>query len=473
MQANSSLTYGHLQAAARSAQRALLTAERSQKLDLAIHLLTNLQQTLVICGPQGIGKTTLLHQLIENQGDSWHICLIQATAASSFETIAYELSRFLHLSGSGVGFDLSALRAFCNKQTVVLIVDDADALLPGLIGELATFAEALPGFRLVLAMDDEALQDKRNADRALDDSHIIELPALSQQQCKAYLQNLSVQPGTKLSYSAIDDARVEMLFRATQGIPGKLLAELPKFSGDDGQKPRKIGLWLGVLTVCVLSAFGLYRLSVDEVAAPDSVVLPEALTQSEPTSTEIAQPEPTEPPATPEIATPSAVTENPAPPAVAETIAPVVVASPNPAAVAPKDEPDDATAAVAVALPAQPDTPAVVDARPSPKPSSARHTIGNGNDIDWILSQPANNITLQIMVLSSKDSVKRFIKQHQDYADNIKSYAIGKDGNEKYVVIYGSFQTADEAMKRQSTMPDDFKRGLEKRFKFVQREARR
>ena len=41
----------------RAEESSLITLERSQKLDLLIHLITNLRQSLVICGPNGIGKT--------------------------------------------------------------------------------------------------------------------------------------------------------------------------------------------------------------------------------------------------------------------------------------------------------------------------------------------------------------------------------------------------------------------------------
>lgn len=517
---NDSLTYGRPKVAAKQAERALLTLERSQKLDLTIHLLTNLQQPLVVCGPQGIGKTTLLRTLIEMHGDAWHICLQQGSAALSFEGIVSELSRFLSLSGSGVGFDLSALRAFCNKQKVVLIIDDADNLVPGLIGELTAFAESLTSFRLVLAMSDEAFQDRSAVDRALDDCHFIELPPLSQKQCKDYLQNLSAQPGAVLSYNAISDAMVEALYRETQGIPGKILAELPKFGQFDSRQQRKLGLGLGVLAVCAMAGFGVYSLYVDDLTVPESVTTsattpePEVVAPAVPVPDAGVQSESTQvielPPA-PDIATLPAAGE----PAKTETmvsepavtaIAPTMPANP-PAAEA-RNEPPKTTPPVPAIEEKMADTPppaikteeaaGVVGEKPAvevaasedetklvephaasttpslkPPVEQSAHGNGNGDDIAWIMAQPANNVTLQVMVLSSKDSVKRFIKKYPDYADNIKSYPIGKDGSEKYVIIYGSFLSAEDAMKRKSTMPDDFNRGLEKRFKFVQREARR
>ena len=47
----------------RKQETALITLERFQKLDLLIHLITNLKSSLVLCGPKGIGKTRLLTEL--------------------------------------------------------------------------------------------------------------------------------------------------------------------------------------------------------------------------------------------------------------------------------------------------------------------------------------------------------------------------------------------------------------------------
>ncbi len=50
--------------------QSLITQEITQKLDLVLHLLTNSKKELIICGPEGIGKSTLLTLLQTNNTES-------------------------------------------------------------------------------------------------------------------------------------------------------------------------------------------------------------------------------------------------------------------------------------------------------------------------------------------------------------------------------------------------------------------
>lgn len=89
------------------------------------------------------------------------------------------------------------------------------------------------------------------------------------------------------------------------------------------------------------------------------------------------------------------------------------------------------------------------------------------------MAQPPNNFTLQVMVLSDKAAVSRFLKKYTDYRDALTYYPINKGEQEKYVLIYGSFATAAEAQQFKAVMPIEFKQALEKRFRAVQKESRR
>jgi len=87
---------------------------------------------------------------------------------------------------------------------------------------------------------------------------------------------------------------------------------------------------------------------------------------------------------------------------------------------------------------------------------------------DWIMAQPSENYTLQVMVLSSKASVQRFLKKYAAYSDSLKYYTLGINNQEKYELIYGSFPTLAEAQKSKINLPAEFKYSLEKKFKLVQ-----
>lgn len=525
---NGELTYSYqkrpkVTGNAKQAERALISVDRSQKLDLLVHLLTNLEQSLIVCGPDGIGKTTLLRIFAENHNDVWPICMLPGSGAVSFESVVAALSRSLNLSNASVNFDLSSLRAFCNKQKVVLIIDDAGELMPGLIGELIDFANSLAGLRLILAMNNDELQDKSASDTAIEECHFIELPPLNQQQCREYLQNLSAQPGSPLSFSAITDALVEDMYLHTHGVPGKLVAELPKFKEYQNRRGRQIGLWLGIAGVVAAAGFAaktfmpieLWGGGVSEnvareipaqlpeepvVALPPPVLEPAVLTDGGITPATDTLPEAVseadssakadapEAPAEPSVAETDGVAENPADKPLENR--PVVSAE----SLAPGQSTEVETGAPAV--PAETETlqPEVkaegskplekqpaVEVKPvekpvavqKPEPAKNANAESDSGDNDWIVAQPANNYTVQVMVLSSKASVTRFLRKYADYRDGLKYYAVGKEGQEKYVIIYGSFPTSAEALNSKSYLPGEFNNGMVQRFKQVQRASRR
>jgi DamX protein len=561
----------------RQAERALITVDRSQKLDLLIHLLTNLQQSLIVCGPEGIGKSTLLKTFENGHKDIWPICFVQGSSALSFESVVSQLSRFLNLSNSSVNFDLTALRAFCSKQKVVLIIDDAGELVPGLLGELMDFADSLSGLRLVFALNNDALQAKTASESAINDCHFIEVPPLNQRQCLEYLQNLSAQPNSPISFAAVTDALVDAMYRKTLGVPGKILAEFPKLKQAKGPQTSKIGLWLGIAGIVVATGLAVQAFlptdlfeqsGVDKVAEPiqainepvvtnppaipveqtlpaDSAVepikdslaepeLPQTVAAIQPETIEVpkapkealnhllpaepereqvvpklqsAQKQPLVSPAKPvesfnqQPAKPIAKTNQPAPveapmavnqsvvippqpPTVAKiepVIAPVTALAPVVAPVsksAPELQPIATSPETVPQLPAKAlDTKPVE--KPAPvvpvKPANAKPDTAitsDASDHDWIMAQPGNNYTVQVMVLSSKDSVTRFMRKYAEFRSELKSYPIGKADQEKYAIIYGSFATPVEALNQKSEMPPEFTNGLVKRMKQVQRENR-
>lgn len=518
---NDNLTYKKRvvgSAVTKQAERTLITLERSQKLDLLIHLLANLRQALVVCGPEGIGKTTLLKTLQDLRKDQWQICLLQGSSALSFEAIINHLSRFLNLSNSSVGFDLSSLRAYCEKQKVVLIIDDAGELVPGLIGELVDFADSLSGLRLVFSMTYDEFHIKSASDKAVDDCHFIELPPLNQKQCAEYLQNLSAQPGAMLSFNAVTESLVADLYRQTNGIPGRILAEIPKLNQYQSRRQNRLGLWGGIVLVLLATGWAVTALLPFEPSIDNTTAQP-----PEPAQPAIIAPTVTPPSASNDTMTP--IPTSPAPAAIGnqalppqvptEASIPVIASTPAPEPLAPPSpsldktpenkpatapQPPDAAASLT-----QANEPPSAPLAPEPAPKSPvasappvatqasevaqkeppstiektaaeqkpKKTASGDSNIDWIMAQPANNYTLQVMTLSTKEAAQRFMKKYADYGDSLTYYTIKSNGLEKFIVIYGSFESATEARQYKEVMPGEFKQALEKRFRAIQNESRR
>jgi len=227
----------------------LITKERTQKLDLLIHLLSNLTQALVVCGPEGIGKTTLLKILQERNTDSWRYCLIQGNAAISFEAIQEQLLK----SQSAQPSSAAPGRHAGQYKQVVLVIDNAGALVPGLIAAIIQYAAASPILKVVFALTHDELQVKRVSDRAIDDCHIIELPSLSEKQCGDFLQHLSTLPYANVSFKAIGDNMVAHIYRETHGVPGRIIDKISGLSA--GAKPG--GKLKRVLVLAVAAAIAI------------------------------------------------------------------------------------------------------------------------------------------------------------------------------------------------------------------------
>jgi DamX protein len=198
--------------------------------------------------------------LQQRSTDSWHYCLIQGNAELSFEVIQNELAR-----------DISQSRS----DQIVLIVDNAGELVPGLIATLIQYAAANPVLRVVFALTHDELQMKRGSDRVVDDCHIIEIPPLSEKQSGDFLRYLSAEPYANLVFKAIDENMIAHIYRDTHGIPGRIIDEI---SGVSGAKPRGKLTWVLVLAaavaIAVVIAFGVYWKASPAIAP--SIALPPA-----------------------------------------------------------------------------------------------------------------------------------------------------------------------------------------------------
>ncbi|WP_150047362.1 MULTISPECIES: SPOR domain-containing protein [Methylomonas] len=489
-----------------ASEHALISIDRSQKLDLLIHLLTNLHKSLVVCGPQGIGKSTLLKTLQDSCKGIWPICLLQGSERLSFEAIATQLDASLIPGSADDRFDLSRLKAYCSKHKAVLIVDNAGTLVPGLIGELLRFADSLAGLRLVLAMRHDEFDAKTATEPSLDACHVIELPPLNHRQCLTYLQNLSAQGQYALSYADVTDELVEKLLNKTHGIPGRIVAELPKMRRLQKQRKGKMLLIAGLSMALAALGYqwrGQFIRDANKPVSPQTAqqaALPITANQSlsppplpgdrpeaipVPAATIALDPLPVPAVVKPQITDatpdnpPAAASEQPPTPTAIEPTSAIDAALPTsnqqtatpPVTPAPI-KPAAAKTGTDKSKPEKPAEPKSVEAESSSQVPGSAESAEIG-DVAWIHEQPGDFYTVQIMVLSSRNAVDRFLRKYANYANDLKYYPIGKAGQEKYVLLYGAFATAGEAMTAKAEMPAEFGAGVIKRMKAIQKDSRR
>jgi DamX protein len=497
---------------AKVTDNSLITQERTQKLDLLLHLLTNLTHSLVVCGPEGIGKTTLLRALQDRNVSSWSYCPISGHTDLSFEKILQQIAKTITQEGSNSASSLSAVFGHFENQNkkIILMLDDAGELVPGLITALIQYAAANPVLRLIFVLTHDDLYVKNTTDRAIEDCHFIEIPPLSEKQCGDFLQHLAAKPLAQISFASIDEALIAKIYRETHGIPGKIIAELPEIS-----KPKKIANPTVILVVAVVVlvslAFGLQWYSANrnifekKTAAsvkPARMVANAKVKAVEPN-----------PPITPPVETITLPTSPSSPvdkhPADQSGVAPNTEDSVKDPVdvkiISPADKnAQPLTASAETILPKteiKPQQDKLMEAVPRSN-SGAQESVSNKTEIiqqpqvnetnvsvaseeetadialasteehDWIKNQPDESYTLQVMVLTKEQAVKDVINNFQGLEQPMNYIKKNSSkGREKFLLFYGSFSSAEAANKAKQSLPSELRKAYLRKFRDIKTEA--
>ena len=222
-----------------STSQPLLSDERAQKLDLLLHLISNLNESLIVCGSDGIGKSTVLRLVEERKPPTWSVCSISATAGLTFQRIQDQLLQAIVDDQQHANFeDVDILlknklaRFALNSRYLILLLDDAGVLMPGVLTRICAFAESFGVLRLVFSMTADHLQLMVASDPVIENCQVIEIPPLTEQQTEEFLKNLSAKPSSTIPFQAINSPLVQKVYRESHGVPGEILALLPEISKD-------------------------------------------------------------------------------------------------------------------------------------------------------------------------------------------------------------------------------------------------
>jgi DamX protein len=446
---------------------ALITQERIQKLELLIHLLSNLGQALIICGPEGIGKSTVLKVLQETNVEPWLYCPVQGHADLSFEQIEDRIA-------AAVGQDqpdkpTQALadvfrRAGSKHKKIVLMIDDAGHLAPGLIDKIIEYATDHPVLRVIFALTHDDLYVKNRSDAAVDDCHLIEIPPLSEQQCGEFLQHLSANPRSKIAFNEINDAMIEAVYRQTHGIPGRIAAEFP-----DVEAAKKSANPFGMLVAAVagLVVLALVIQWFSNSKYNTKPVLASVAEAPKPAATETAAPPPpaVETPleqaaGLPEQAAENAVTGNLSKPGTAPAIIekpeindqPIVDQALNDTPLKPTETANN--------------TPAII---PPPDEESAEVQVDQNEGEQWLMEQPIDNYTLQVMVLSKEQTMQAVVMKYPQLGQNLRYIKEEAHGRPRFVLFYGSFTGLSPALQAKKSLPTEFRQAVARKISAIKK----
>ncbi|MGR9072676.1 MAG: SPOR domain-containing protein [Gammaproteobacteria bacterium] len=491
-----------------------ITRERTQKFDLLIHLISNLQQPLVLCGPEGIGKTKFLKNLQEQMAEAWEICYVQGSIDLNFESIEKLLSR---ISERVITLDhTNALSHEIDKNKsfhkVILLLDDAGCLIPGLLTSLCQYAKTRPQLRMIFSLTPNEVHVKNSTDSAIADCHFIEIPPLTEKQCEDFLQNLSVKPGSAISYHAINASLTEKVYKETHGIPGRIIDAIPKISVGVKSRPnsrRPVLLIFAPLLLVAAVSYLLWQeedkpeksaatvkqtISKIELSPPQAgfqrslvdSTQPELLSPQEKKN----QSEPYDAPAASigqdvlivnkttkefedklpaleqdggkqnrELQT---LTEVPAGErmGIVKTID-KTSADDKEKSLENKSMPSSSEESFPEKYPTAPTAKEVL-------PGTANDGFEVISDKDWFFKQPPTHYTWQLMVLSSKDSALKFKQKYKIPELEIAFFHSMINGKDRYTLVYGSFASLQEAKKGQMKLPAALKKAWLRKFRTLQ-----
>ncbi len=249
----------------------LLSPERKQKLELLTSLIKTQQQSLIVCGPKGIGKTTILKLLAKSKNPRQLWSYVECDAALTFSKLVTHLSSVLSLgkernskytkSKSKIAQKLATQlsKIAKNGHIVVLVLDDAGRLQAGVITKFMAFARQCQGLQLILTITPDDLFIKRSTDYVIDDGYVVEIPPLTQQESADFALNFLEENKQRFEFDTLPENLTEEIYQASQGIPGEILQGMskmaPQSASVSGQYRFNSLFWLGLIGLTIWGGF--------------------------------------------------------------------------------------------------------------------------------------------------------------------------------------------------------------------------
>lgn len=217
-----------------------ITQEITKQVDLVIHLIDNSTAGLVILGPDGVGKSTLIAILQKRKKDSWLYCIIKARPDLTLSSLRAKIDK------------IKSKNAFDKRyKQFVLIIDDATYLQAGIIDTIVNLSIENQQYRVILLFTHEEYESKTATDSVLNDCYLLEISPLTKTQCADFLQFLDPSFSNYLEY---DEFKIDEIYAETQGLPGKIIALLPS---TQTLKQRNYGLLFLIIAVINLVLLAL------------------------------------------------------------------------------------------------------------------------------------------------------------------------------------------------------------------------
>ena len=456
-----------------------------QRLDLLTHLVQFGESLVVVSGPPGSGKSSLLEQFLAHINPQWTVCLIDG---KQNDPLAVRLAETLGTTRDDERSLLSHWAAQSEaSQHLVIVVDNAEQLDASDCQRLCELTAQPDSERLRMVLFGTA-DTERCVRAALEQTdskrscQLLEVPRLTEEETAAYLMYRLAVAGYS-GESPFTLTEVRAMCKAADGRPGGInrlahesLIEHHARAKNKKRAPLRHGpkkaatpLWIvaSIAIAAVAGYLGWQRLAPtlepDRSSAPPAPVLAEhplAL----PPATSLAA-EDTSRSAEVQTEQPSAEipAARPQPYPLAEDAAPVAAPVPTPVAIADETKlstsgqvaekpPEVADASGEAAKPTEPTASPETATTPAPATKSTS-TPDLPHRENWLLQQQPGAFTLQLLGSRDPASMNAYIRRNKLDPAKTAYYRGRYRDADWYVLLYGVYPDKASALATRKALP--------------------
>jgi DamX protein len=437
--------------------------DRMRQLDELRHLSRWSRRLLVVTGERGVGKSTMYRALASRLDPGVKAARINANLVNESREL---LTSIVH--GFGIATPAKATpellvdlisvhvaeHALAERACVVL-VDDAQQIELRALDQLLRLTEAGGdnGLRIVFFAETYFVQMLDKAVSRLETPlawHEIRLSAFSPEETRQYLK-LRFESAGYHGALPFSDAELQGIVSASNGLPGKI-DEIAGGILDGAITVKEASTWLPpwhrALAALLVVAIGITWLvwDTDETSSSES---PSSAAAGQDTA-------PVPPIAIPERPLPADTQTTSAAPDEAEPLAETGPVEPT----APAKQDVTSTERASVAERAAPDTrieqKAVEPTKPQPRAPDPPRPVAKAQPAPtgraWLDAQPDERFTLQLLGTSSRARVEEYLAK-QPAGSPVAAYRSERNGSPWFVVIYGSYESAEAATAAARRLP--------------------
>jgi type II secretory pathway predicted ATPase ExeA/septal ring-binding cell division protein DamX len=461
---------------------------RSKRLDILLHLTQYGNEMLLVTGPEGCGKSTLMHHFLKKAPANWKICQLDANDKMDPEQLLYRLCHSFNLPvepgapnvmTTQVKRQLDQLLA--RTQTVAIVIDDAHRLADSvlvLLTELAKVKNQHSGaiLRIVLFAEPQIKIQLASIELETKPKYPIrkiDLPPFNEQQTGELIRHRTRTAGLQAD-STFTDAAISKIYKQSEGIPGdivdlahRVLFEMTPLkrrtkskhvadqtpSGKARSPLRLIAASVAVVAIALLLVFqkdinGLYS---------HNIVHSDLQTDPEHTITALALPE---------LAEEALDTIN----SEATAIQDSHQDTPSHNATNFQNKPGGAKEASQTAV--------FADAVQHPQKSNTQNTstppslAHNIRQEPWLLDQNPNHYTVQLVAGYQKTTVNNYLNRHKLPATDLAYYHSLNKGKDWHSLVYGAYPDYASAKSAVDALPSGVRKAKPwiRRFRGIQKE---